>query len=164
MNKCLQCKLDTANPKFCNKSCAAKFNNTKSPKRRPESKCADCSLPCSTARFRCKACHKKWIDKRSIDKWESVTLGEMRGFGNANAGSRYPYIRTLSRKKYIKSGNPLSCYICNYDYHVDIAHIKDVSSFSDDTLISVVNSLDNLIPLCKNHHYEFDSGFLNIKL
>jgi len=33
MNSCLKCKKPTSNPKFCSKSCAAKINNRKTPKR-----------------------------------------------------------------------------------------------------------------------------------
>jgi hypothetical protein len=32
--KCKFCKKDTNNPRFCNRSCAAKFNNKKYPKRK----------------------------------------------------------------------------------------------------------------------------------
>jgi len=32
--KCLECNIETENPKFCSKSCSAKFNNKKFPKRK----------------------------------------------------------------------------------------------------------------------------------
>lgn len=86
----------------------------------------------------------------------------MRGMGNANAGGKYPYIRRLSRNKYLASDKPKCCVVCGYDTHFDVAHIKDIKSFSDDSLISDVNSIDNLIALCKNHHWEFDNGLLDI--
>jgi hypothetical protein len=56
MNKCLQCKKLTSNPKFCCRSCAAKYNNTKYPKRRPEGKCKKCQQPISTTRKYCDNC------------------------------------------------------------------------------------------------------------
>lgn len=41
--KCLECKSDTSNPKFCSSSCAARFNNRKFPKRsRSKNKLQDC--------------------------------------------------------------------------------------------------------------------------
>ena len=52
--------------------------------------------------------------------------------------------------------------ICGYDKHYEIAHIKPVSDFEDDALITEINSIDNLIALCPNHHWEFDNGLLNI--
>lgn len=47
-----------------------------------------------------------------------------------------------------------------YDKHIEIAHIKAVSDFSDDSLISEINDKNNLVALCPNHHWEFDNGFL----
>jgi len=36
--KCLFCDKETSNPRFCSKSCAAKFNNTRRKPRTEESK------------------------------------------------------------------------------------------------------------------------------
>lgn len=43
-----------------------------------------------------------------------------------------------------------------------MAHIKAVSEFSDDTLISEINDINNLVGLCPNHHWEYDHGLLNL--
>lgn len=43
--KCLNCKTDTRNPKFCTMSCAATYNNRKFPRRKStklKSKCLNC--------------------------------------------------------------------------------------------------------------------------
>ena len=46
MTNCLQCKKDTANPKFCSKSCSVSYNNKKQPKRkRSLDVCVRCSKP-----------------------------------------------------------------------------------------------------------------------
>lgn len=45
---------------------------------------------------------------------------------------------------------------CTYDKHVQVCHKRAISDFPLDTPLSVVNSLDNLIVLCPNHHWEFD--------
>lgn len=45
---------------------------------------------------------------------------------------------------------------CDYDRHVEVCHKKAISTFDLDTPLSVVNSIDNLIVLCPNHHWEFD--------
>lgn len=55
-----------------------------------------------------------------------------------------------------------SCHICGYDRHIQVAHIKSVSSFSGETLISVINDPKNLVGLCPNHHWEFDHGILSV--
>ena len=44
------------------------------------------------------------------------------------------------------------CIICGYNKHIEVAHIKAVSEFDDSALISEINALNNLIPLCPNHH------------
>lgn len=65
--------------------------------------------------------------------------------------------RSTIRRDAEKRFSPKKCAICGYDKHVEICHIKSVSSFSDDTPISEINSLGNLIGLCPNCHWEFDN-------
>lgn len=84
----------------------------------------------------------------------------MRGIGNANSGGKYPYLRTLARKKYLESDKPKFCVICGYNFHFDVCHIKDIQSFNSSVTVAEINHIDNLIALCKNHHYEFDKGYL----
>lgn len=71
-------------------------------------------------------------------------------------------IRRYAQQSYIDSGNEMKCAVCGYDKHVEIAHIKAVSEFSDDTTIKEINSIDNLIALCPNHHWEYDNGVLKL--
>lgn len=71
-------------------------------------------------------------------------------------------IQKNARSVYQKSDKPNYCVVCGYDKTYEVAHIKAVSDFDDDTLISEINSIDNLIALCPNHHWEFDHGQLNI--
>lgn len=71
-------------------------------------------------------------------------------------------IRKRAEKVFSNSGKPLKCAICGYDLYVEIAHIKAVSDFPGDTLISEINSEDNLIALCPNHHWEYDHGILKL--
>ena len=60
-----------------------------------------------------------------------------------------------------KENNPNpKCAICGYQHHVEVAHIKAVSDFDNDATIREINSIDNLIGLCPNHHWEFDNGIL----
>lgn len=160
--QCINCDVDTTNPKFCTKSCAAIYNNQKSPKRKLEGTCGRCNKPCTRQRTYCRPCWDSLCEERSIQRWENATLGEMKGLGNANAGGRYPYIREMSRKKYIASGQPLRCKECDYSLHVDICHIKEIKSFPLTTEVSEVNNINNLVALCKNHHWELDNGYLNL--
>ena len=72
-------------------------------------------------------------------------------------------IRQLARKVYQKSQKPKECAICGYNLHYDIAHKKDISLFDDNATAEEINQIDNLIALCKNHHWEFDHGHLSIE-
>lgn len=70
-------------------------------------------------------------------------------------------IRKVANSIFDEYNIPKKCIICGYDKHIEIAHIKAVSEFSDDTLISEINDINNLAPLCPNHHWEFDNGILS---
>lgn len=54
------------------------------------------------------------------------------------------------------------CKNCGYNKHVEVCHIKAVSSFEDDDLVNDINSVNNLVYLCPNCHWEFDYGTLNL--
>jgi predicted restriction endonuclease len=71
-------------------------------------------------------------------------------------------IRTNSQTKYLKSNKYKKCYSCDYDKHIDICHIKPVAGFSDNCKLSEINSIENLIALCPNHHKEFDRNITNL--
>lgn len=71
-------------------------------------------------------------------------------------------IQKNARNVFKSKNKELKCYICGYDKHVEIAHIKPVSEFDDNTTIAEINNIDNLIALCPTHHWEYDNGFLKI--
>jgi predicted restriction endonuclease len=78
----------------------------------------------------------------------------------------YQSYRTAIRKNSYKvmelSGLEKKCAICGYSTHVEICHIKSVSSFDESARLSDINSIDNLVYLCPNHHYEFDNGIIKL--
>ena len=55
---------------------------------------------------------------------------------------------------------PKICVICGYNLHVERCHIKAISSFPTNTRLGIINSPDNLIYCCPNHHWELDHGIL----
>jgi len=69
-------------------------------------------------------------------------------------------IRKHAQWVYQKNNGDKTCKVCGYDKHIQVCHIKSVSSFGDDDLITDINSFDNLIGLCPNHHWEYDNGYL----
>lgn len=66
--------------------------------------------------------------------------------------------RKIYREKY---PHPI-CAICGYDKQVEVAHKKAVSEFDDNATVKEINSIDNLVGLCPNHHWEYDHGFLKL--
>ena len=72
-------------------------------------------------------------------------------------------IQKEARRLYFYNNPSPKCAICGYTNHVQVAHIKPVSEFSNDTTISIINSITNLIGLCPNHHWEYDNNLIDIK-
>lgn len=152
MTLCEFCTKETNNPKFCSRTCAAVFNNKKFPKRRVMGFCKNCNIPISRRNKYCLTCK----NARNVN-FELVTIGDLRGKRKYQKSSR---IRNLARALYIKSQLPRICLICGYSLHIEICHKIAIKNFSLDTPLSIVNSIDNLLPLCPNHHWELDSGNL----
>lgn len=71
-------------------------------------------------------------------------------------------IQRLAREIYFENTDSPKCEVCGYSHHVEVAHIRPVSDFSDTASIREINSIDNLIGLCPNHHWEFDNGILDL--
>lgn len=128
---------------FCSISCSNKSRNTR--KSNKEIKlCAICS---KTSRSElCKICYQNSL-KENYSKCK---------IKDKPRSCRDQYIRYHSRKKASQLGWTKCCK-CGYDKHVEVAHIKPVCEFDEDTLLSEVNSESNLIPLCPNCHWEFDN-------
>lgn len=71
-------------------------------------------------------------------------------------------IGAKSRSTYMKSDKPKYCVICGYSKHFEVAHIKAVSDFDENTKIEEINDVNNLIALCPNHHWEYDNMKIDI--
>ena len=56
MNTCKACGKRTTNPRFCDRSCAATFNNRRKPKRTPEGQCCGCGAVIPSRQGVCSAC------------------------------------------------------------------------------------------------------------
>jgi hypothetical protein len=158
----MNCNTLTRNPKFCNRRCSASYNNTIQPKRKKlNSRCASCGNPNTRQRKYCKTCYFNLL--KTNTNWDKVTIGQLKSNGSANFKSRYSYIRALAVKVYAAANKPLECKHCGYAVHVEICHIKAISSFDLDTPVSKVNDISNLVALCRNHHWELDNGHLTLQ-
>lgn len=101
------------------------------------------------------------LEKLNKTPVQDQTKGDL--FNNRkNWQSARSSIRKGAEKIFNDSDKPKKCLICGYDKHIEIAHIKAVSEFSDETLISEINDINNLMALCPNHHWEYDHGLLKI--
>jgi hypothetical protein len=151
MNSCLECGSSTKT-KFCCRSCSTSYNNRIRPKRKPEHKCVDCGKSINCKRSRCKEHYYEWLKQREA---KDMTLSEA-VYEKHHRSSAFALIRTRARA-YAKKLGLDSCEKCGYNKHIEIAHIKGISTFEGDTLISLINSKENLMALCPNCHWEFDN-------
>lgn len=130
--------------RFCSHSCSARFNNP------------------------LKAKPKEVIEKRTaleikveqrvnrINRYNAFTKGEM--FSRSkNWQTARTEIRKHSSLMIESLGKDKKCEKCGYDKHVEICHIKSVSSFPDEAYLKEINSPSNLLYLCPNCHWEFDN-------
>lgn len=149
---------------FCNQSCAAQYNNKITPKRKRKfadrgwlrslCKCGQRKVSYSKMCIKCKNEEtKQW----RLTKTKGDFFKEKANWQSARSG-----IRAQSHKNFIKSEKKKCCSICGYDKHFEVAHIKSVSDFSNESTLAEICHIDNLIGLCPNHHWEFDNGILKI--
>tara|TARA_Y100000356_G_scaffold127862_1_gene127174 strand:- start:367 stop:870 length:504 start_codon:yes stop_codon:yes gene_type:complete len=139
---------------FCCRSCACSYNNSKSPKRSKQGKCKKCEIPINTSHTYCKKCWEEHPMSGSDWMNDESTLEQIM-YHRHHKSSAFGLVRHRARAIAKKLGWN-SCCKCGYSKHIEIAHIKPVSSFPLNTKLKIVNSVDNIIPLCPNCHWEFD--------
>ena len=159
-NECLNCLADTNNPKFCSRSCSAKYNNHITPKRKRQRWycpiCTKAKARAKDARFAgCGECWRKSEEERV----GNMTLGDAIN-ENGRLKDRYNTVRYHGRKL---SNLHDRCQVCGYSTFVQVCHIKAINSFPPDTLVSAINHPSNIAILCPNHHYELDRGVIDPK-
>ena len=143
---------------FCSRSCATSYRN----KHRKRT---------------CKYCGKKYLyDKDTCTKqscpickknreknYKNLTIKDyINRISVRNKHQSYKYHQIRQFVKTWNSHRPKVCQYCGYKLHIEYCHIKHISTFSEDTLLSVVNDPSNILILCPNHHWEFDNGYLII--
>lgn len=162
-NTCLTCGLETSNPKYCSKSCAAK-NNNKIPKRNLMRKCSRCDN--IIRNYKSLLCEEHFQEDQknkrvNIEKLSLSEYTERLALKDQHPSSKFAHIRGFARS-WFKSKSKLPCYVCGYDKHVELAHIKPISSFLPTDLVGDINSEDNIVQLCPNCHWEFDAGLITL--
>lgn len=160
---CLNCGQETSNSKFCSTHCSAIYNNKLYPKRKLKSfYCRKCKkLLGEGTNFRkrkyCQECYRTM--KFCVD-WSQITLAQF--FKKLKRYQAHARIRQRARQIFHKENRPQQCSICRYNKHIEICHVKPIGSFPEDTAISIINDISNLIALCPNCHWELDNGVLKL--
>ena len=139
---------------FCSHTCSAKFSN---PKRKQISLCKCGNRKLKTSQL-CNECNLKSKKNNTND----LPISSLYHKTSAYAAVKYNRLRKHARETLCRFNVPKKCFICGFDIHVEVCHIKSISSFPDDTKVSVVNSFDNLVYLCPNHHWMFDNKLVEI--
>ena len=156
---------------FCNSSCSAKYSNKVSPKRYADD--VQCKGNCGKnlgkfwikKRQYCVDClvisnnRKSIVKKNLVDRTFEEYLSNYKYRDYAN---KYTAIRQNGKKVIERSGIKKCCKNCGYDKHVEVCHLKGISEFDKTCLISEINSLDNLVYLCPNCHWEYDHKMMSI--
>lgn len=184
---CLQCEsiinYDNKRNKFCNLSCSNKFNITKKNKfdlisdKELESLFQkslnikeffnlvgyDCNISSNLKKIGVKRLTSIGLDLDD-KKYEVKDLTKKELFNKrANWQSARSYIVKNAKKVFDDNNKEYVCLICGYDIHCDIAHIKSVSEFDDNALVSEINNINNLEALCPNHHWEYDNKIIKLR-
>jgi hypothetical protein len=151
---------------FCSRNCSASYNNKIKPKRKLTRICSRKGCNKHVKSYKHSLCDEHYIEyinnKRSY--YYKKTIGEYRG--RKSVRDKHPswissHIRVIGRTM---NADLLKkpCKICGYDKHVELCHIKPISEFKDDEKISDVNSVKNVVQLCRNCHWEFDHGIVEL--
>lgn len=141
--------------KFCNRSCAASFNNRKYPKRlRDERTICRCG---NKKDFHAKLCHDCMCVER-LAQAEKKPIKEF--FNEGNARIKYSAIRTWARTAMRIWGVEKCCAICGFSIVIEIHHWERISDCSEDSLLGEVNSRENMDYLCPNDHAMAERGLL----
>ena len=141
----------------CSKSIVS-YHLSNKPKNKKKKTLCECGNLKNIQSNKCTECIIKIRRERLLNR----TLKEIID-NNSNKFNPFQYVRASARILLKESGKEYKCDICRFSEHVEVCHIKPISSFPLTAKISEVNSLDNLVYLCPNHHILYDKGKLKLK-
>lgn len=152
----VDCNNKTAGKNVC---CSRACSNRFFPRRKKElRKCTRCKEK-FPGHGTCPSCKDKILANK--ERFQQTTLFELTEAYETNGihkSWRYSELRGDARRK----TNFVACAVCGYTIHVEVCHIKAISSFPLTATVAEVNELVNLVGLCPNHHYEFDHGLITL--
>ena len=134
---CANCNAQTNNPKFCSRSCSAIYTNRQNPRRLRTKRCKGCgSLILAAWTYCSPECRPS-----APPPLANRTLGEVQGRAAYQVNAQ---IRDAARRIMKRTRTPKECRVCGYNTHVEVSHIRAISSFSSDTLVSEINHPSNI--------------------
>lgn len=170
---CLNCSEELKSQwakKFCNRSCAASYNNQLDPNRKKRDRyCQECSRliihrhdMARKAYCNRKLCDECYLDQKYLKKnWntqrikqEQRTVAELKLNDGKNHRPWTDSVRGMARSWFKTDGKKCKC---GYDKHIEICHKKSIASYPDTALVGEINCADNILFLCPNCHWEYDN-------
>ncbi len=153
------------NKKFCSSKCSAQTSNkTRSINFISKQKlyfCEICKGKTSKKNITiCRNCKIKNIQNIILNKTKGELLETIK---NGRWDLYRVRVNRQASRSYRKSSSPKFCKICGYNKFFQVAHIKAVSAFDEKATLGEINSLDNLVALCPNHHWEYDNGLITLE-
>jgi len=153
---------------FCSHSCAATYSNKGIQHNLPKERV--CKV-CQTSFFRslhhssiflCPFCLPRYGQNSRRAYYQSRTLGEYKD--KLSVKGKHPswlntHVRNFCRQ-WNKDLRTKGCEICGYTKHVELCHIKPITSFSNECTLGEINSPQNLRVLCPNHYWELNHNAL----
>lgn len=138
---------------FCSRSCS----NKSKPRRKLTKKCRACGSSIRAGYTFCSHCKSVGRHLRGGNWLAEKTLKEVIYKSGSN---KYGVVR--GHAKNVVRDRKQACGACGYSKHVEVCHKKSIPSFSLETKIKEINSKENLILLCPNHHWELHHGLLKL--
>ena len=175
LHPCAKCSKPTSNPKFCSRKCAASINNrvsnfgSRSGRRAGSGKLRTCEV--CNLEYRCSISHRSQVRCanciRKVNPKAETIMTLQQFYDAPSVKGKHPswrsaLIRVLNRK-WNNHLLKLPCARCGYSVHVELAHIKPISSFPPTSTLGEVNAESNNIQFCRNHHWEFDHHIFTLE-
>jgi hypothetical protein len=166
---CLKCnspfKSKREKAMFCSINCSTTYMNINSPRKKNRKICTKCLE--TTKSWRHTLCERHWQEYKDSkpDLYLNRTLKEYfekDSLKDLHPSSKSAHIRGLANS-WFKHLKLLPCANCDYPLHVELCHIRAISDFDENSLLREVNSIENIIQLCPNCHWELDNNLLNIE-
>jgi hypothetical protein len=160
MKICLNCSQQFSSRQNNQKYCSDKCRNSSSVRRYRAAHMKECSVCGNRIRgdsTLCGACTR--TGGRDL---RQCTLADYQSMPSV-AGKHPSWINSHVRS-FARSWNShltkIPCQKCGYSKHVELCHIIPISQWPKTARLGDVNHQDNLLALCRNHHWEFDHKHL----